>query len=338
MGTIKTEKAFALSDDYPYTSLAAPPTIPDGYRFAGWNTSPAGTGTAVQGGVRYAPNSDTTLYAQWSKNQQTVKVYVYSWNNDNRVTFRTNTRGDIVTDVANTENNFTDFPVEGGKLIVNSPGVLINVIHGTINGQTQYVNVDENTATKEIPFSAGEFTEIQISKIPISQTLSVDGDLNHQQQNVYNDAGIIFGGYKYAIHWYDLYTYTARIVDPLHHEYGSEPVAYSYNRADRCFVNVAHRGTVASHEMFVSCGYQFENVPYTLTSFVNTGMQRCSWDFYTGRGSNDNFYTDYFNELSLDFRDKPHSNVYKIGYSVNDYNNSCAGVKFRGRYKLYVTT
>ena len=39
----------------------------DGYRFAGWNTKPDGTGTAVAPGAVLAIGSDDlVLYAQWT--------------------------------------------------------------------------------------------------------------------------------------------------------------------------------------------------------------------------------------------------------------------------------
>ena len=44
----------------------------DGYKFAGWSTSPDGAGTFYADGALYAFDEDLTLYAQWTQNQSTT--------------------------------------------------------------------------------------------------------------------------------------------------------------------------------------------------------------------------------------------------------------------------
>ena len=49
-----------------------------------------------------------------------------------------------------------------------------------------------------------------------------------------------------------------------------------------------------------------------------------------------NYYTCEFDEMVFDFRDKPRSNRYLIGYSVTDNGGGCAGIKSKGRYEVYL--
>ena len=46
-------------------STSLPTATRNGYRFAGWNTNSAGTGTRYSSGVAFTPTTNTTLYAQW---------------------------------------------------------------------------------------------------------------------------------------------------------------------------------------------------------------------------------------------------------------------------------
>lgn len=40
--------------------------------------------------------------------------------------------------------------------------------------------------------------------------------------------------------------------------------------------------------------------------------------------------------MVFDFRDRPRSNRYLIGYSVTDNSGGCTGIKFEGKYKVYL--
>lgn len=50
-----------------------------GYLFGGWNTDPAGTGTAYTEGATYAFTSDDTLYAQWLKESPSIAATHDRW-------------------------------------------------------------------------------------------------------------------------------------------------------------------------------------------------------------------------------------------------------------------
>ena len=47
-------------------SVTLPRATRDGYRFTGWNTNSAGTGTRYTAGAAFTPTAATTLYAQWT--------------------------------------------------------------------------------------------------------------------------------------------------------------------------------------------------------------------------------------------------------------------------------
>lgn len=56
--------------------------VKDGYVFAGWNTSPSGTGTSYNVGESYVLNKSVYLYAQWSKlHSLTVQPNGGTWDN-----------------------------------------------------------------------------------------------------------------------------------------------------------------------------------------------------------------------------------------------------------------
>ena len=46
-------------------------TVPTrtGYTFSGWNTAQNGSGTSYASGATFTGNANTTLYAQWTKNE-----------------------------------------------------------------------------------------------------------------------------------------------------------------------------------------------------------------------------------------------------------------------------
>jgi uncharacterized repeat protein (TIGR02543 family) len=46
-----------------------------GYTFAGWNTSPSGTGTNYNAGTSYTPSGNITLYAKWNENTLTTDTW-----------------------------------------------------------------------------------------------------------------------------------------------------------------------------------------------------------------------------------------------------------------------
>lgn len=58
-------------------SITLPTATRPGYRFAGWNTNSAGTGTSYAGGATYTPTANTTLYAQWTQVSGTQANAIY---------------------------------------------------------------------------------------------------------------------------------------------------------------------------------------------------------------------------------------------------------------------
>jgi hypothetical protein len=95
----------------------------------------------------------------------------------------------------------------------------------------------------------------------------------------------------------------------------SNPVDYTFNRDDKCFINIAHKGADASHTMHVWLGYkdlQTNIIKDLVEEFGETWLERST------DNSLNNFRTCYFDELEIDLLDKPKSNKYLIGYSVQD--------------------
>ena len=52
-------------------------------------------------------------------------------------------------------------------------------------------------------------------------------------------------------------------------------------------------------------------------------------------GERKNYYTCEFDEMVLDFRDRPRSYRYLLMYGVADDGGRCAGAKFEGKYRAY---
>ena len=344
MPILQTDKAFCVD---PYETLSIGNEYNPGYSFSGWNTLPDGTGTPIDAKTPYSPTSDTTLYAQWTKNEMKVLVHVYSYDSlgkQNKYVCYINGASDnqLSTNGENNEFYFTKFG-NTATINVTSPGVMIAPVKAgeTIGGQNSYVSLDSSTQTKIINFTVGEFSEINISKIPIEQTLSICGTV-HKPKNYYDDAGTIFGGYNYRIHWYDSTICSPSVDGMIGDQQNWQPAPpenkkttaqpYSYNRNDKCFVNVGHLGANTDHTMHISCGYYDINANNVvcLMEMQNTGL---TW---TTQKNKNNMYSDAFNELSIDLRDQPYSKKYMIGYTVQDNAGGCAGIKFTGKYKLYI--
>lgn len=59
-------------------SITLPTANRSGYRFIGWNTNSAGTGTSYASGDSYTPTANVTLYAQWRQitNTEALSVYI----------------------------------------------------------------------------------------------------------------------------------------------------------------------------------------------------------------------------------------------------------------------
>ena len=160
--------------------------------------------------------------------------------------------------------------------------------------------------------------------MPVEQELILDGAY-HNKTTQYGSGGTLFGGHKYVVHWYADYRYTQS-------GNTSTPSPYAFSREDKCFVNVAHKGTRKGHHMYVWLGYKdMQTGKITeAVSFNKTGMAQSK------SGERKNYYTCEFDELVFDFRDRPRSNRYLIGYSVTDNGGGCGGIKFEGRYKVYL--
>ena len=208
---------------------------------------------------------------------------------------------------------------------MTSPGVFVQAAEGqTFGGRPGYVSLDGDTSERTFDFTVGEFTRLYISKMPVEQALSLDGAY-HNKTTQYGNGGTLFGGHKYIVHWYadDKYTRSGST---------STPSPYTFDREDRCFINVAHKGTLSSHHMYVWLGYKdMQSGEITETvSFDVTGMEQSK------SGQRKNYYTCEFDEMVLDFRDRPRSYRYLLGYSVTDNGSGCTGIKFEGRYKVYL--
>ena len=208
---------------------------------------------------------------------------------------------------------------------MTSPGVFIQAAEGqTFGGRPGYVSLDGNTSQRTLDFTVGEFTRLYISKMPVEQTLILDGQY-HNKTTQYGNGGTLFGGHKYVVHWYadDWYTQSGST---------STPSPYTFNREDPCFINVAHKGNAPSHHMHIWVGYkdmQTGTITETV-SFDKTGMKQSK------SGERKNYYTCEFDEMVFDFRDKPRSYRYLLGYSVTDNGSGCTGIKFEGKYKVYL--
>lgn len=328
MSLIDTQKAFVLED---YTTLSIDGSIYNpGYVFVGWNTRPDGSGIAVQADALYSPSADVSLYAQWEKRESSARVTVYTWNDDYNTTFIQPDGSQQITTSQDNSIVFTQIG-QAGQLKITSPGVMIAPKNGeTISGLTSYVNTDTSIETKTIKFTIGEFSQLTISKIPIDYLLSVDGKM-HVITHEYSSVGTVFGGHHYKVHWYDDVIFSPDADHLQGHTTTSSD--YVFNRNDMAFVNVAHKGGKTSHIMHLSCGYydyQTQNITTIAVFDRLTGLHQSKPDVLK------NFYTCKFNEFELDLRSQPLSNMYFIGYSIKDYNDECAGIKFRGKYRLYI--
>ena len=316
---IQTDKAFVLED---YTTLSIDANMYNpGYTFTGWNTSPNGSGTSIAANAIYDPKSDISVYAQWNKEEQPVSVNVYTYNKNYTTTFRQSNGTSFMTTKQTNYISFTQIN-QPATLEISAPGVMVAIEKNgeTIGGKQTYINTDSTTKVKTIPFTISEFTKLNISKIPVKQLISVEGKMP-TTRSVYSNAGTIFGGYYYIVHWYDSYTF-----------YNGSPSRYTFNRTDKCFVNIAHLGKLHDHWMHLSCGYYDvqQSKPYVLTSFICNNFEQSPANELT------NYVTLRFNELSIDLREYPLSNRYYIGYSIRDNTEDCYGIKFRGMYQVYV--
>ena len=102
--------------------------------------------------------------------------------------------------------------------------------------------------------------------MPVEQELTLDGAY-HNKTTQYGSGGTLFGGHKYVVHWYADYRYTQS-------GNTSTPSPYAFSREDKCFVNVAHKGSSKSHYMHVWLGYKdMQTGKITeAVSFNRTGM------------------------------------------------------------------
>ena len=56
----------------------------------------------------------------------------------------------------------------------------------------------------------------------------------------------------------------------------------------------------------------------------------------SGPGERKNYYTCEFDEMALDFRDRPRSYRYLLAYGAADGGGGCGGAKFEGKYRAYL--
>lgn len=268
-----TEKAFVLRD---YSSRSSLPNIPEGYTLENWNYLPDGSGTTIALNVPYHPNNDVKLYAQWKKIEQNIKIVVYTWKNylgtyDYSVTFTESNGEQYFINSAETNIKFKKIGEKGTMTIPNAPGIFM--YPGNEAGEKltlwtsatesseytydhDYADLNhESTATKTFTFTIGEFKTLYIHKLPVSQTLTLD-DKFHLKTGNYGDGGVLFGGHKYIVHWYDRYKFctSGNGYTKVDLEVGDDGI-YQYNQADRCFINIAHTGSATGHVMHAWLGY-----------------------------------------------------------------------------------
>ena len=372
MSIIRTEKAYVINKSYTvYTTSINNP----GYKFIGWNTKPDGTGTSIKAGSSYTPTSDITLYAQWEKNIQQIKVNVYSaiLNNgalDYSATFNINGTNFTTDSETNIYNNLEDSDTTNdnqwifgtkGTLTVKAYGLFISVPTGqSLNGVQNFQFSDLTYQTDQLKtytfnFTVGEFTEITISKLAIGQHLYFSSEA-HKEKIVEINGGTIFGGHKYKLYWYDKYKFIKMNSSPYSSRRPQE--SYIFDENDKCFINVAHRGGITTHAMHVKIGYidmqetqQF--IPFQLTNgnktfeeIIATNLKQSPVECDTENNPtqakidldyNKNFKECQFDPIILDLSKKNISDKFKIGVSVKDEQSSgCAGIKVSCIYKLYI--
>lgn len=70
-----------------------------------------------------------------------------------------------------------------------------------------YVYFDGDTSERTFDFTVGEFSQLYISKLPLERTLTLDRAYRDGTA-LYGNGGMLFGGHRYAVHWYanDRYT------------------------------------------------------------------------------------------------------------------------------------
>jgi len=274
MATITEEKAF-VADGY---GAKAGGSWNPGYVFTGWNTSPDGTGTAVAGGQSWMPDADLTLYAQWRRDVQRVTVYVYTWNKAAAAGSQEYDWTAVVKDpggVAHTTNaavNVFDFSSGDalGEITVTAPTLMIQpgegetltaVEGGRDVGYTQgnaYVAQAAEPTSRTVRFRPGGFSELHIYKLPVGQTLQVNG-VYHMRTPNYGDAGTVFGGHRYVVRWYDDYRFVFKTSGQTVYTDQTVPEDYTYDPGSLSgFVNIAHKGGVTSHDMHAWLGYAFD--------------------------------------------------------------------------------
>ena len=145
-----------------------------------------------------------------------------------------------------------------------------------------YIYLDGDTSERTFDFTVGEFSQLYISKLPLERTLTLDRAYRDGAA-LYGNGGMLFGGHRYAVHWYadDRYTQSGDT---------SSPMPYAFSSKDPCFINVAHKGKDTGHSLHAWLGYKdMQTGEITETAaFDRTGMQQ------SRPGERKNYYTCEF--------------------------------------------
>ena len=268
------EKAYVVDEDYRANDGSG--FANEGYTLTAWNSMADGSGARIGLGAPYAPRSDTTLYAQWKKNEEPVRVVVYTWRDatkdvglqyDYSVEF-TEPGGEPQYTTGQDNTVYFTRAGEWGTMRVSAPGLFIypgtdgdeKFIVRDGGAETEYTNandyfvLDGSAATRTFTFKIGEFKTLYVHKMPNGESLQLTAKF-HRRAGNYGDGGILFGGHRYQIHWYDDMVFSFR---PGTDSRQSVSAEYTYNESDDCFVNVAHLGTAPGHVMHAWLGYAYE--------------------------------------------------------------------------------
>lgn len=396
MAIRKTDQSYLVKSDgniETYTARDPVSILIDnpGYKFVKWNSAPNGSGlttlTANEVINTISPVSttayttyfkdDTTLYAQWEKEEKKLSIDVYTWENQDETTENVYSTtlidcNNISTETTQQHNEINVSYAElTATLKITAPGIIVvaplageYLSSGGGHTINKYADFNANNATKTLTIDLTKLTLLRIAKLPVEKSIYYSNK-THGKIERYFDNGTIFGGVKYAIHWYDDNKYDVQLTNRTEVIFGSSPTPYSFNESDSGFVNIAHMGAVVSHKMHMSC--LLENEDETTTTLLSAQYSRLA---RSKKDDEDNYGTIMFNSINntykyttangkayvvssfwakdgttteagyptgiieIDLRDKQLSDVYSIGYAVRDDSSSCAGIKLKCKYKL----
>lgn len=241
----------------------------------------------------------------------------------------------------------------------DAPGVIIEPGEGeTFDGKSYAVSTDDSTDQKTFTFTAGEFTRLYVTKLPVGQRLSLDGEY-HARTNSYSASmGTLFGGHRYKIHWYDQYYFIKtgeRVTESRPYRNWQKDDMWN----DQCFVNVAHKDgsvipvhTVHAWVGFKNAGgsiydfYRFDKADRLNPPPADGSLYNYRTFYMTSAGYNlNNNLPDYcgletdgekIKAITLDLRGFRRSDKFTLGFSAIDSGSSCRGIKFSAYYKIKV--